>query len=47
MQDRRLQDEAITTSLREMDERMSEIAEQIQGLHAAARGRRPRAERGR
>jgi tol-pal system protein YbgF len=34
VQDRRLQDEAITTSLREMDERMSEIAEQIQGLHA-------------
>jgi tol-pal system protein YbgF len=33
--DRRLQDEAITTALREMDERMSEIAEQIQGLHAA------------
>jgi tol-pal system protein YbgF len=33
-QDRRLQDEAITTSLREMDERVSEIAEQIQGLHA-------------
>ena len=33
--DRRLQDETITTSLREMDERMSEIAEQIQGLHAA------------
>jgi tol-pal system protein YbgF len=34
VQDRRLQDEAITTSLREMDERVSEIAEQIQGLHA-------------
>lgn len=34
VQDRRVQDEAITTSLREMDERVSEIAEQIQGLHA-------------
>src|SRR5688500_6509274 len=34
VQDRRLQDESIATSLREMDERMSEIAEQIQGLHA-------------
>ena len=33
VQDRRVQDEAITTSLREMDERVSEIAEQIQGLH--------------
>ena len=33
--DRRLQDEAITASLREMDERMSDIAEQIQGLRAA------------
>ena len=33
VQDRRLQDESVTTSLREMDERMSEIAEQIQGLH--------------
>lgn len=32
-QDRRLQDEAIQTTLREMDERMSEIAEQIQALH--------------
>jgi tol-pal system protein YbgF len=35
VQDRRLQDEAITTSLREMDERMSEIADQVQGLHTA------------
>jgi tol-pal system protein YbgF len=35
VQDRRLQDEAITTSLREMDERLSEVAEQIQGLHNA------------
>jgi tol-pal system protein YbgF len=34
VQDRRLQDEAIQTTLREMDERMSEIGEQIQGLHA-------------
>jgi tol-pal system protein YbgF len=33
--DRRLQDETLMTTLREMDERMSEIAEQIQGLHAA------------
>jgi tol-pal system protein YbgF len=41
--DRRLQDEAITTSLREMDERMSEIAEQIQGLHAAREAAPPAA----
>jgi len=44
VQDRRLQDEAITTSLREMDERMSEITEQIQGLvqgMAAAREAAP------
>lgn len=41
MQDRRLQDEAITTSLREMDERMSEIAEQIQGLHTARQAAPP------
>jgi tol-pal system protein YbgF len=34
VQDRRMQDEALTTSLREMDERMSEIAEQLQGLQA-------------
>src|SRR5688500_4919813 len=34
VQSRRLQDESLATSLREMDERMSEIAEQIQGLHA-------------
>jgi tol-pal system protein YbgF len=34
VQDRRLQDEAITTSLRETGERLSELAEQIQGLHA-------------
>src|SRR5687768_17511414 len=33
-QDRRLQDEAVTTTLREMDERVSEIAERIQGLQA-------------
>ncbi len=33
VQSRRLQDESLATSLREMDERMSEIAEQIQGLH--------------
>ena len=33
VQDRRLLDESVTTTLREMDERMSEIAEQIQGLH--------------
>ena len=30
---RRLQEESLQTSLREMDERLSEIAEQIQGLH--------------
>jgi tol-pal system protein YbgF len=35
VQDRRLQDEAITTSLRETSERLSEIAEQIQGMHTA------------
>src|SRR5688500_11929193 len=35
VQDRRLQDEAITTSLREMGERMSEIADQVQGLQTA------------
>jgi tol-pal system protein YbgF len=35
VQDRRLQDEAITTSLRETGERLSEIAEQIQGMHTA------------
>jgi tol-pal system protein YbgF len=33
-QDRRLQDEAVTTTLRQMDERVSEIAERIQGLQA-------------
>src|SRR5215212_2275682 len=33
VQDRRLQDAAITTSLRETAERLSEMAEQIQGLH--------------
>src|SRR5688572_32905145 len=33
--DRRLQEEALMTALREMDERMSEISEQVQGLHAA------------
>ena len=42
VQDRRLQDETITTSLREMDERMSEIAEQIQGLHDRAARPLPR-----
>src|SRR5688572_19994234 len=34
VQDRRLQDEQIATSLREMGERVSEIAEQVQGLQA-------------
>ena len=43
VQDRRLQDEAITTSLREMDERMSEITEQLQGLHAAREAAPPAA----
>ena len=33
-QDRRLQDEAVTTSLREMGERMSELAEQVQAMQA-------------
>ncbi len=33
-QDRRLQDEAVTTSLREMGERMSELAEQVQTMQA-------------
>jgi tol-pal system protein YbgF len=35
VQDGRLKDEAILTSLREMDERMSEISEQLQGLQAS------------
>ena len=34
VQDRRLQDDQIATSLREMGERVSEIAEQVQGLQA-------------
>ena len=38
VQDDRVKDEQIQTSLREMDERMSEIAEQIQGLHTRAAG---------
>ena len=43
VQDRRLQDEAITTSLRETDERLSEIAEQIQGMHTAREATPPAA----
>lgn len=35
VQDRRVQDEAVATSLREMSERMSEIGEQIQGLQTS------------
>ena len=44
VQDRRLQDEAITTSLREMDERMSEIARADPGPARRPRGRVPPAE---
>jgi tol-pal system protein YbgF len=40
-QDRRLQDEAITTSLRETGERLSEIAEQVQGMHTARQAEAP------
>ena len=41
VQDRRLQDEAISTSLRETGERLSEIAEQIQGMHTAREAAAP------
>ena len=33
VQDRRLTDEAIQTTLREMDQRLSEMGEQLQALH--------------
>ena len=34
VQDRKLTDEAIQTTLRELDQRISEIGEQLQGMHA-------------
>ena len=40
-QDRKLTDEAIQTTLRELDQRLSEVAEQLQGMQAAAQAAPP------
>jgi tol-pal system protein YbgF len=40
-QDRRLTDEAIQTTLRELDQRLSEVSDQIQGMQTAAQAAPP------
>ena len=43
VQDQRLTDEAIKTTLRELDQRLSEVSEQIQGMQAAQAAAAPAA----